>query len=438
LFDSNSSWQHIESDHDQQQQKQGLHSRIPEAQTDHGLTSQRLDDLQFDLSHNSHNDNVDHWERPYNPIHSQILVDSTNAMQPSDGNESSSSTMLPLSDYGRVDVVWDDPHGRYQQSQPVSNAPRPACSQRDFVEGNFARVIWLVGAPAAVKSLQQTVGEHMKKQWTSGQHQLCALYALEISLLAMYPNDPAAHANISFNSLLGIFQGVEYQQEAFRQAEVVRNAQVREELLSQTNLSVNAVLIILRILNRRMNENFALGVCTPSARGITDSALPEYSYDVHLQPTSSDSFYTRAVWIYNNKLDLDGSGSLKNHWSGFGYSTLTQNNTPMPHFCLNVKCVDAVSPNVEIDRSAACTPPSTAGSSYHLAGSPQFSNHSSSAYTSRMSSIEPDYGSYSGDKLSTRKPFIKHKSPSQSSRNSNKEQVQCEFCGKVIQKSGLR
>lgn len=318
---------------------------FPESAVNEGLTQRRLGESQVGLS--QADGAVESWEGPYNPINSQVITNITTSAEAQDGYESSSSTIHRPSNQRSsrtAEFAWSsDIHSRAQQ---------PFAYCRDFVDEICDR-IRLVGESSAIESLLQSTAVSINRQWTSAAHQLCALFALQISLQTIFVQYPDVHSSLSPQYLLTILRSPEYHALASQLLLTAgdQSSQAQDEFFSQNNLSVSAILIILQLLGRQLRRSFALGICA-LVRGSSEPTYTVY----RLCPEGP---FHITVWLYNDRFDQDGTGI--SHWSGFGANTHVAHDTAVePRFQLNSGHIGAFDRGREnpppLNRSASSQP----------------------------------------------------------------------------------
>jgi hypothetical protein len=353
---------------------------------------------------------------------------------------------------------WPSPSHPQHHDQPSNQVEYgDRTTYRDFVEmrsyalGAHSQEIHLEGNPEAVQDLLHFVGDHLNRQFTGSEGQLCALYALEISLRSMYPEQSP-----TFQVLHTIWQSEEFYYEAQRQADIISDDSFREELYARENLSFHAILIILQILGNQMGQRFALGICSlaqPHGNNMTGSTPQTYSVHIH-----GDNFSTATVWIYNDRAENTSNGL--SHWSGFGVDPPAQRGYlgRNPNIVLITEPDNVYSEVVQSGAHHNSDLPFLTDGSFR---STTWSSHSTAetplSDNSRLGSVEPSNSNFNGglspslicmsrtnsSNSGLRNPRLPSptdahaRSPSRRSSTS-KDYVQCKECGKLIQANGLR
>lgn len=410
---SEGSWQPTDDKDDfQDQQQQVPDDYFPAQGSNGGLTQQRLGESQIGL--NWADGTVDTWDGPYNPINSQVLT----AAEVHDGYESSSSTIHQPSEQGSsraLEYVWPTDIDRPGQQAHIY------C--RDFVDEICERIL-LVGESSAIENLRQWTAVSINRQWTPAAHQLCALFALQISLQSTFAQCPDIHSSFSFTSLLSILRSPGYYDMASGLLRTAgdHSSQARDELLLENNLSVNAIFIILQLLGRKLGRSFALGICA-LVRGSS-----EPTYTVYRLCPEDLSHVT--VWLYNDRFDQDGTGI--SHWSGFG------TNIHVAHEMVVEPRIQLNSGHIGIfDRGQENHP--SLGLSQASSPSPYLFAETSLTSMSRTPSIEQGHNVRSRNMLS---PFeganLRRTLSHSSGHSSSKDMVNCQECGKAVQRRGLK
>lgn len=218
------------------------------------------------------------------------------------------------------------------ENRPNDPAFDHLVESHDFIELGLNPRIYLEGLdPEAVWALVGFVSNGLSRQFTDSADQLCALYALEVSLQNMYPGESP-----NFGYLRALWQSDEYQRLASHLAGLVdNNESISCELFASRNLSVNVILIILRILGSRMGKVFDLGICEPviPQRSGPDG-IPLPIFTVYRLRASEDEVPTATVWLHNDRNEEIGQGI--GHWSGFGVDRQAQSGYLAPKFILQV------------------------------------------------------------------------------------------------------
>ncbi|QDS69595.1 hypothetical protein FKW77_008511 [Venturia effusa] len=274
------------------------------------------------------------------------------------------------------DIISADPSLSHQSFEYLS-IPEPdhvRTKSRDFIEmGPF---IYLEGKQAAVEDLLVFVGDNLNRQFASSKDQLCALYALEISLRSMFPQESP-----TFQELVAIWDSPEYTAIATSQAQAVGMGNIQEDLFARGNLSVNVIHIILRILGTRMNHVFALGIICQLARveATSSNGAPVHTYTVFRLLSAGNDPTPTTVWLHNDSEEETGTGI--SHWSGFGVDLQAQSGILAPRIVINdVEPVRTYQPPAE--------PLSTLPSSSSATGSTYSTADTTQSDSSRWSLVE--------------------------------------------------
>ncbi|KAE9976479.1 hypothetical protein EG328_002595 [Venturia inaequalis] len=327
---------------------------------------------------------VDSWNT-YTPVNYQGPLTNGYSAELYITSTSPDSTVHAASAVGSPGSSWVQ-HNLLQTPTSREEHGRTVC--RDFIE--MGPSIYLEGDPVAIGNLLHFVGDNLNRQFTSSTGQLCALYALETSLRSMFPQQSP-----TFDDLQAIWASQEYSDLATRQTEIIGIESMRQELFATSNLSVQVILLILRLLGPMMNRVFDLGICEMARAETTNvNGAPVQTFIAYCLSSSDNEPSNATIWLHNDRYEETGMGM--SHWSGFGIDLQAHSGILAPRIVLS---------NADHARISSHTSQSDINQYPLLTSCPLAFSHSAtdSAYStsdtpysanSRMGSLEPSTGGF--------------------------------------------